>query len=442
MDGESRQKTSPLLEGAYLRRALDGMQAKIVDQVARLMGKMRTPPEVRIDDFIAAQRSSHVRESIAALMKGRKWTFVSFAEFSQRLTIVIRALLSDLVKHRDEGPVCFVIDNLSKSSFWVLAMSLLVLADKEFKTLFKARRVTVAVDNNGAGGGVRTAFQQLHANINKRPTLIFVDDAVYSGEQLSYFCGYSKLQWTDMYPNGPIPRIIVAVPFVATSAVHLFKSYELRCAVKFKSLFYRRTVASSLRTDLFIVRPQIISSFTTFQSLYFDFLGVKPTNTLMLFEHKIADALSIPHRWLKTGPCVPPEVRTAYRVKPDMAQQLADAVQTNHSEQDRLFVFAPPGSRAPPPHQDAAMKVLQLMQSAKFRNTYMERVTLTSHGSHGKWPLFYPLLPPEYCEARYRKFAARLEESSTAIAMGMIPDCIRPPYKRSGFRDHVRELRW
>jgi hypothetical protein len=443
-DGHHRRRPQ-LLEGAQLKQVLDMMRPKVVDQVERYLAKARVPPEVRISGYIAAQRSSHVRASVSALLKGRKWSFVSFAEFLRQLTIIASALFTDLAKSKDDGPVCFVIDSVHKSSFWVLSMALLVLAEKERRVLFKTRKVSIAVDNNGSGGGVRAAFQRLsQSGAGKRTTLVFMDDAVYSGEQLSYFCGYSMRQWGDLYSGDPAPRVVVAVPFVASPALPLFRGYELRTAVKFQSLFHGRSVAASLAADLFIVRPQGLS-FSAFQSFHFEFLGIQPTNTLMLFEHKIADALSIPHRWLKAGPCMPSDVRVAYRVKPDLAKQLAEAVTVHPAaDDDVLFVFAPHGHRSPPPHREAAQRVLQLMQSPKFRKTYMDRVVLAPPPSSGsqKRPAFYPLLPPEYCEPRYRKFVARLEQAPTALAVGAIPDCIRPPYKRSTFRDHLHDLRW
>jgi hypothetical protein len=444
-----RRRKTPILEGKALRKVFESMRPKVMEQVARTLAKDRVPPTIRIQSYIAAQRSVHVRSSVAALLKGKKWTFVTFLEFSQHLATIASKLFIDLAKKTaGDGPVCFVVDRVGKSSFWVLVMAFLVLAEPEGRALLAARRVALAIDNDGASGGVRAAFQRLmaHAQPGERATLVFMDDAVYSGEQLSYFCGYSMRQWRDLFPNGPAPRIVVTVPFIAVPAIQLFRSYEVRYAVKFPSLFQRRTVAASLAADLFVVRPQILSMFSTFQSFHFEFLGVQPTNTLMLFEHKIADALSIPHRWLYAGPCLPVDVRVAYRVKPELADQLAKAVMSSAADKENnvLFVFAPYGQRAAPPHRDAAMRVIQLMQSPKFRKTYMDRVILAPppSASSPQRPAFYPLLPPEYCEPRFRKFALRLQQSSGPATVGHVPDCRRPPYKRSNFNEPLRGLHW
>ena len=447
-DHVKRRKT-PILEGAALREVFDLMRPKVMEQVARTLAKGRVPPTIRIESYLAAQRSAHVRASIAALLKGKKWTFVTFSQFTQHLATIASKLFTDLAKQTaGGGPVCFVVDRVGKSSFWVLVMAFLVLAEPEGRALLAARRVALAIDNDGESGGVRTAFQRLmaHSPNGERPTLVFMDDAVYSGEQLSYFCGYSMHQWRDLFPTRRVPHVVVAVPFMAMPAMQLFRSYEVRYAVKFPSLFQRRAVAESLAADLFVVRPQVMSMFSTFQSFHFEFLGVQPTNTLMLFEHKIADALSIPHRWLYAGPCLPLDVRVAYRVKPELSNKLAEAVMSKGSEGDNnvLFVFAPHGYRAPPPHRDAAMRVLQLMQSPKFRKIYMDRVILAPppSASSPKRPAFYPLLPPEYCEPRFRKFALRLQQSAGPTTIGHVPDCRRPPYKRSNFNEPLRGMHW
>jgi hypothetical protein len=89
-----------------------------------------------------------------------------------------------------------------------------------------------------------------------------------------------------------------------------------------------------------------------------------------------------------------------------------------------------------PPHKEVARRVVELMRSPKFRTQFMVRVPIL-HAVNGV--RYLPLLPPEYCEPRYRRFVARhITGENNHAAYFHMPDCRKPPYKRPSFYGRVR----
>jgi hypothetical protein len=326
--------------------------------------------------------------------------------------------------------------------------------------------------------------------------LVLMDDATYSGVQLSYFHDTVRDRWEDLPPPKGTPLtgrspLIVAVPFMSLPSVAIFtnslrKSTELIHSSTFSALMHRRTLPYVLSGDLYL-ETTFDGMPVAYESLYFDFLGILPTNTLIIFEHKFADALSIPNRWLQTGPCVPPSIERAFRVRSDRLAELTailkadvEAATTGKHQQQPSKGGKKGNAKAvgwvgsPSPTVDsvlspalrimhrASRRLLYLMQSSRFRKKYMTAVTLTHASTPG--PRFLPLIPPEYCDPRYQRYVQWQQEkhdhhhdpagagagAASGAASGTaeteeeregidtnpwnVPQCRKPPYKRHSFR--------
>lgn len=498
MAAASSSSSSAVLmyRGEAFRQLIEGMRTMIERQASRLLAKGRTLPGVRVREYIDAQGAPVVRKALERLMGSRKWRYVSFYEFRETLTGVAKRLFDEVgIGHgggggeRDNkaaadaetdeagaGEVCFVVDSLRKSSFWVVATALLAVPPRSWKCL------SMAVDDDGAPGGLLSAFGDLmKASARDRERdrerdrgrtqtrLVLMDDATYSGDQLSYFHDVVVDAWqeaSEIATAGVVgmkaakgsaaaaPHVYVAVPFMSKPSIPLFKDRRgrlthLMYAESFSSLFHRRTLSSVLASDVYLLRESAILA--EYQSLYFDFLGVLPTNTLVIFEHKVADSLSIPNRWLQLGPCLrPPEVahhQNAFCVRPDKVVELTALLRRDLRERRRGASWGGVNENGPgtPPQRillAASRRVGELMQSPRFRAEYARPVSLAA--DRPSPPAFFPLIPPEFCDPRYRRFVMtrlrRASSSASAITVAdEMPPCRRPPYKRSSFRRRLNK---
>jgi hypothetical protein len=433
-DAGDRRSRAPLYRGEALRALIESMRPKIEEQSRRLLSKGRGVPGIRVADYIGAQASPAIRQALERLVAGRPWRYVAFAEFLESLTRLARRLFDDVANARMPGtPVCFVVDSLRKSSFWVVAVALIAIKPASYANL------SLAIDDDGAAGGLYAAFRELPPTCR----LVLMDDATYSGDQLSYFHDLVVDQWRDAH--GRSARVHVAVPFMSLPSVPLFKrraGTKLMLEETFNSLFHRRTLSTVLAADVYLVRKSAI--ITEHQSLFFDFLGVLPTNTLIIFEHKVADSLSIPNRWLQLGPCLQPDAAVdAWRVRPDRASELVQLLRRDLRERRGSWSAPPvaggPGSASQRLMLTASRRVAELLGSARFRAQFAERVSLTP--DRPAPPAFLPLIPPDFCDPKYRRYVMTRLRRASGVASGMIegdmPPCRRPPYKRSSFRRRI-----
>jgi hypothetical protein len=414
---------SPLISGEAARELFAGIEPKLLDEVRRLLAKRRGTPGVRVEEYVRAQASATVREAVERLCRGRRWRYVPFAEFMESLRATSALLMRRLLKAK--GPVCFVIDDLGKSSFFVLGVAL-HLAREGAAKLFERGRVHVALENEG--GGLRAAFQSLPDDT----TLVLSDDATYSGEQLSYLLATVQRHWRETHSAKKARRVVVHVPYMSAPSLRLFKSADVIHAATFPSLLYRRSAAGVLADDVYLVRRG--SAFAEYQSLYFDFLGLMSTNTLMIFEHKVADGLSIPHRWLHLGPCVGAEYRSAYKVRPERAKELAALIEAQIREADYAATYGHL-VRGGVDHREVSRRAVGMMHSRAFRDRYMTRVALEAPATGA--PRNVPLLSPEFCDERYRRFMERHIDSPRGLFN--VPDCRRPPYQRTSYKHELLE---
>jgi hypothetical protein len=429
----------PLYRGTAFRDLVEGLRKKTESDARRIMARNRAA-SLRTDAYVEAQPSAALRESLRRLVGARSWRYVSFAEFTEtlgRLAGRVSALIED-----GKRPVCFAVDSVRngiKSSFWVVVLLMLMIRPSASAWA----NLSLAVDDDGAGGGLYTAFSQLDPSTH----IVLTDDATYSGEQLTYFYDSVVEAWRNAHSvdkqknTKKNPRVTVAVPYMSLQSTALLVrrgvgQRNIEVVETFASLFHRRTLANVLCQDLFLEYESPLV--TEYHSLYFDFLGVLPSNSLFLFEHKVADALSIPNRWLKAGPCVPSWVRAAYRVRPERAAELSRllrkelgwrGVEKDTMHESRILL-------------EGARRVCELLASSrKFRAEYCERVSLAPDADRRDRPApaFLPLISPEFCDPDYQRFvrsrlAARLGRGGHLLADDM-PPCRRPPYKRGSFRE-------
>ena len=115
---------SSLLKGKELNDLIHKLKSKLEADKARLLAKGRKL-NVRVSEYIAAQRGGDIKDAIRWILGERKWRYVSFAEFIQVLSSVADRL-HDALYATSDRPVCFVVDSFNKSSFWVIVMTMLM----------------------------------------------------------------------------------------------------------------------------------------------------------------------------------------------------------------------------------------------------------------------------------------------------------------------------
>ena len=433
------QSAGAIFQGERLTRMLDTMLPQIEQYIDKMSEQPSVFPDIQMDAYLDAQKSPHVVRSIKSLTRNMSWRFVSFRELVEELRDMGRTLFARLLQ-TPKKCVSFVIDGFNKSSFWVLATLLYVASDLTTE-LFKKKVVSITSDTSRSTTGMRKAFAQLPAN---NTVLVLLDDATFSGEQLSYFYHSVLRHWTEAHcrrMSCKPPPVFIGVPFMSQQSIGLFMGATVMCKKvnMFPSLFFRKQIARTLIGDLFLERSNS-ALFDEYTSFYFDFLGIRGSNTLMLFEHKIADALSIPHQWLMTGQCLTNDYKHAYKVKAEKADELTAAIVKDIRRMrvaDTDFVanlYSDTVKRDRISHRDAAKRVVSMMQSPKFRREYMDRVALLPNAVR-----FVPLMPPEFCGRKYQRYVERrLERAGNNYeSTARVPECRKPPYKRDSFKERV-----
>ena len=115
----------PILKGKDLVDLVDKLRSKLEYDKARLLAKGRNL-NVRVSEYINAQRGKDVQGSIRWVLGDRNWRYVSFTEFIECLKKVVNMLHTELYGNEENEHVCFVVDSFNKSSFWVIMMSMLM----------------------------------------------------------------------------------------------------------------------------------------------------------------------------------------------------------------------------------------------------------------------------------------------------------------------------
>jgi hypothetical protein len=458
-------------------RALRPVLSRGIAQASRRAGLAprgpRGPPALRVHEFIAAQWSAQVRSTLRRLTRGRTWTFIALPQFMERRRPQAQALARDA--DRRAAATCVVVDSLFKSSFWVLMLMIHVLHEDggpglaAYHAAVRAAKLHVIVDST-AGRGADAVSAGLHTPLSRLPPdaqLVLVDDAAYTGIQLSDFYQRVRLHWQLAHGAEGKP-VVVAVPYVSRGAAQLLAGARLLPHTTFDALFHRRSPVTVLAMDLFLVSPRPGRGpgagpgpgpgpggrggrAARVQSYLFDYLRLYPDQTMLMFEHKIADDVSIPYRWLHLGPCLPPPdrggPREAYRVRPGRAAPLVAFLRQEVAHGRWLPPDERVGDAAEPPagrYRIFAHRVADLMSSPAFRRDFMDRVPLTPARppppALDAGRRYLPLLPSSYCDERYRGFVARHllapseYEGDSRRVLYYMPECHTPPYKTPAFR--------
>jgi hypothetical protein len=438
----------------------------------------RGPPALRLAEFISAQWSAEVRGTLRRLTRGRTWSFVDLPRFMARLRPQAHTLAREAA--RRAAPTCVVVDSVHKSSFWVFLLMLHVLhADggdglADYRAATRDNRLRVVVDRSVARGEDAISAG-LHAPLGRLPAetqLVLVDDAAYTGVQLADFYQRVRLHWRLAHGDAAAARrpLLICVPYISRNAAALLAGARLLPHTPFNALFHRRSHVTVLAMDLFLSPRPRGGGAAGVQSYLFDFLRLYPDQTMLMFEHKIADDVSIPYRWLHLGPCLPPPgaggPAEAYRVRPSRAAPLVAFLRQEVAHGRWMAPPAPGGlpgdmpvprmaseaeaeaDGAQPSHMADyrifAHRVADLvMSSPTFRADFMDRVPLTPArppppaATAGR--KYLPLLPSSYCDERYRGFVERHLLASGAYSdsrrvLYYMPECYTPPYKTPAFR--------
>lgn len=455
----------PLIKGDALSSLVEKLRSKLESDKARLLAKGRKL-NVRVSEYISAQRGDDIKDAIRWLLGERNWRYVSFSEFIGVLGSVVDRLHNEVYsKNGPKRNVCFVVDSFNKSSFWVIMMAMLMrsfpnasLAIDDYGVL---RRRSLNFTFGDDEDSLLLAFRGLPDDTK----LVLMDDAAYSGEQLSYFHDVVVSQWRASRKSKKRSKASVSVvlPFISRPATQLFvrRGTDLIFGETFPGLFDERTPAQVLRGDLFLEvesegrKNSPLDKYVgsknknenknSYASLFFDVIGVLPTNTMFIFEHKIGDSLSIPNRWLKVGQCVPPGVSIAYRVKREKAKELVAIIRKDLISKGQLANKRIDDGPWTPSYRlmllvSSSIREM-LSNSEEFKKEFFDRVDIPT--DEGKPAAFLPLISPEFCDAPYRRYVRshRVEKGKLGLALpnsgDAIPPCRRPPYKRSSFRRRI-----
>lgn len=485
-------ESRPLLSGTELSDFVEKLRSKLDSDKARLLAKGRKL-NVRLSDYIDAQRGDDVKDAIRWIVGNKAWKYVSFAEFIECLEKVVDRLHAELYSKGDAN-VCFVVDSYNKSSFWVIMMSLM---------LRKFSNVSMAIDDIGVvhRRSMKYKFADDEDSLTKAfrtlpddTRLVMMDDATYSGEQLYYFHDVVVSQWRasrghphmsregrdglmnsrDGLMNSrkggqggrshPNASVVIALPFMSRPSTKLFKRRGTTMIVgdTFPGLFDKRSVVQVVTEDVYLEinrsrRESPLEKYVaskgvsiSYVSLFFDVLGLLPTNTMFVFEHKIGDSLSIPNRWLKVGQCVPPDVVVAYRAKKDRVAEMVDMIRKDLVIEGLLLDKAvkKPGPWTPSYRLMilATARIQELLStSPKFRKEFFDRVDLPPQVDGHKQVAFLPLISPEFCDAPYRRYVRmhRVDRGRLGLVLPNegddMPPCRLPPYKRTSFRMRIAD---
>ena len=452
-------ETSSLVRGKELNALVKKLASKLEADRARLLAKGRKL-DLRVSDYISAQRGDEIKGAIRWLLGGRNWRYVPFGEFIDVLGSVVDRLHSMIYSENKNQNVCFVVDSFNKSSFWVIMMAMIT---KPFPN------ASLAIDDYGVVrrnhmvfGDDEDSLLLAFRGLPDDTILVLMDDAAYSGEQLSFFHKVVVAQWKGSRTKSKASaQIVVVLPFISHPATALFarRGTRLIAGETFPGLFDKRTPAQVLSNDIFLEvensngrRMNPLDKYTasesgsSYASLLFDVIGVLPTNTMFIFEHKIGDSLSIPNRWLKVGQCVPPTVSTGYRIKKEKANKLVAFIKRDLVSKG-YFTTKKDGPWLPSYRLMllASSKIREMLSTSReFKEEFFDRIDIPATTDDGGKPVaFLPLMPPEFCDAPYRRYVRnhRVEKGKLGLVLPNsgedIPPCRRPPYKRTSYRRRI-----
>jgi hypothetical protein len=430
-------RTGMLLGPSAIRSSMSHVVPTMERIIASILGT-GAPPLLRTDDHMDAHHCPDVKESIAWILRGRPWKAVSLQQFLSRVHSLARQVAQRLLSPsplHDAGPckVCIAIDNLQKSSFW-MAMMILNYLTKEGVDISGVRMV-VSFD--------ATLLKEAFSQLQRATPLLLLDDAAYSGLQITEYASLVMDAFGDAH-EGNKPMLYMGIPFVSATASHHMATKLSADHVTvmgheaFKGVFSGRSPRAILRHDIIIMtrsRRLDTNRARTFdrwayQSFYYDFLRLRDSHTTLVFQHKIPDAVSIPHMWLHIGPIVDPKSAVLYRLKPSKLTELLRIV-------EHLTL------RNHPTPRDVMRCICEWFGAVGFdkASQYIDEVHCPAgRPTNKKRPRIFPILAEDSCTEDYARYMAMLHDDTDMIAdyYYTMPDCFTPPYKHASMRAAIQ----
>jgi hypothetical protein len=378
------------------------------------------------------------RQAVAWLLESARWQYIGIDAFVGALELRAASLLALMVR---EPHVTVCVDGYIKSSFWVFLLLL--------------RRLRSHPDTRAAYYGNLHKLQLVvwyadvevnDTTLQERTHLVLLDDASYSGEQLSQFYASVRAKW-------PAADVTIIVPYMSGRAQALFRSSRVARVdvvppVAIPSLFGDRTFSDILRHDVFLLwvdRPYAPEYWSYFR----DVLRLRRYQNLTFFGHKLPDNLSIPELWLTVGPSIPLDFQgtTALVIKPERATELVALLKREVvADQKRDKVDAKSiKDDVEWQYSQLYSKLRWMMQNDAFRELFTLAVPLQTAAGPPKpfkrWPDAFPLVYPSACEAQFHKVIERIrrnprkylrdfqQDGLQRSKMLVPPTCYLAPYK-------------
>jgi hypothetical protein len=181
--------------------------------------------------------------------------YISYIELKRNLSIIINNLIIYILENKkDEVYIFQNKKNKNKSNYWIS----LYLIDKLIEHNIKY----IIIDN--------TYFNNKEDDI-----IIFIDDCIYSGEQMS-----SLIKNFTLYKKNKFSNICLVVPYISSIGKSLLLKYKL---------FYYKELNENTST---ILTDEEIEKIEEFYPDEDEILNNFKNKYLIYFDHKLADGIS------------------------------------------------------------------------------------------------------------------------------------------------------
>jgi hypothetical protein len=220
---------------------------------------------------------SVVKEAVEAL----PFQYVRFPEFQAAAATVFRGVAARLLARKQTGPVLAVYMG-GKSNAWMLAL-FLEHCRRHDAGAYEMLKDKLRVHDRRVMNSKKRGQCVLRV---ENATLLYLDDASYSGLQLQNFIqqGFLSLPSTS--------DMLVGVPFVSPAAARLLRPYAANVVKARVMPAINRKTLDGLRDVALRERKPDMDGW--YPRLLRDFLGLTEAPCRTIFEHKVADGVSIP----------------------------------------------------------------------------------------------------------------------------------------------------
>lgn len=434
-------------------KALDELKSPLED--VRAKAKRSSVPDLKKCQRAYTNACDHasLKKAVRWLtQKGRGWRFITVDTFMNASQKLFDVIIDDLSKALDEGRIsscCFCIDSPWKSSFWMCCLffnhlkmnrkdtSLYCNAHQCIKLMIESDDLTIN----------KVCMTELAANTS----LVFLDDACYSGRQLAEYVALVTSIFRK-HMTGTTMEHMVAATYASDTALRLMRHLQHVRPVHvetFKGILHSRDIKSVIEEDVMLMPLSIMKdergeSTPRMYSFFFDFLKLESFHTTTIFEHKIPDAVSVPSMWLHIG-LVPS--RYDYGM-----YKIRDGKSSSLLQQARLQLLKPD-----PSHKDYARTVTSILSRDK---SCLAKVTEAEVTPAKRMTLYLrPILPISLCDehyarryyeltlicdnilAAYGSYAAEIVLKKLSEKHTRLPECFVPAYKNTVFQTTIQQLK-